>query len=42
MTANAFFEDVKAAEQAGIQGHIAKPVDIEALMNTLRFVLQHR
>ena len=35
MTANAFAEDVKAAEDAGMQGHIAKPVDISVLTKTL-------
>ena len=40
MTANAFREDVEAAEKAGMQGHIAKPVDVNALMNTLRSVLK--
>ncbi len=39
MTANAFQEDVEAAEKAGMQGHIAKPVDVEVLMKTLTEVL---
>ena len=39
MTANAFKEDELAAEQAGMQAHIAKPVDIGQLMNTLAEVL---
>ena len=29
MTANAFKEDEQAAEEAGMQGHIAKPLDID-------------
>ncbi len=40
MTANAFKEDIKAAEEAGMQGHIAKPVDVGVMMKTLADVLQ--
>ncbi|MCR5137672.1 MAG: amino acid permease [Oscillospiraceae bacterium] len=40
MTANAFKEDRTAALEAGMQAHIAKPVDIEMLMKTLASVLQ--
>lgn len=36
MTANAFTEDVSAALNAGMNGHIAKPVDTEILYETLR------
>ena len=39
MTTNAFKEDVDAAKEAGMQGHIAKPIDIAALQKTLREVL---
>ena len=39
MTANAFKEDIKAAEEAGMQGHVAKPVDVGVLMRTLTDVL---
>ncbi len=35
MTANAFKEDVDAALKAGMQAHIAKPIDIAVLMKTL-------
>ena len=35
MTANAFSDDVKAAEDAGMNGHIAKPIDIAKMMETL-------
>lgn len=35
MTANAFSEDVKNALQAGMNHHIAKPIDIAELMATL-------
>ena len=40
MTANAFQEDVKAAMDAGMQAHIAKPVDVDKLTEALRSVLQ--
>ena len=39
MTANAFREDEQAAEEAGMQAHIAKPLDIEKMMRTLSEVL---
>ena len=39
MTANAFKEDEEAAREAGMQGHVAKPIDIDALQKTLREVL---
>ena len=39
MTANAFKEDEEAAREAGMQGHIAKPIDINALQKTLKEVL---
>ena len=39
MTANAFPEDIKAAETAGMQAHIAKPIDINVLKKKLRSVL---
>ena len=35
MTANAFEEDRQAALRCGMNGHIAKPIDIEKLMETL-------
>ena len=40
MTANAFREDVQAAMDAGMQAHIAKPIDIGDLTKTLRSVLR--
>ena len=39
MTANAFQEDVRTAEEAGMDGHIAKPIDIAVMMQTLTEVL---
>ena len=39
MTANAFEEDRQAAFDAGMNGHIAKPVEMENLVKTLREVL---
>lgn len=35
MTANAFAEDVQASVEAGMDGHIAKPVDMTLLYNTV-------
>ena len=40
MTANAFKEDQRAAREAGMQAHIAKPIDVSLLMKTLASVLQ--
>ena len=39
MTANAFEEDKQEAARAGMNGHIAKPIDIKNLLNTLDRVL---
>ncbi|MBQ2218539.1 MAG: response regulator, partial [Firmicutes bacterium] len=39
MTANAFHEDVQAALDAGMQAHIAKPIDVDVLMDELQKVL---
>lgn len=35
MTANAFVEDKEEALKCGMNGHIAKPIDIKALLETL-------
>ena len=35
MTANAFEEDKREALRAGMNGHIAKPINIGELMNAL-------
>lgn len=42
MTANAFSEDIKAAEEAGMDGHIAKPIDIATMLATLKTVLRKK
>ena len=39
MTANAFEEDKQEALKNGMDGHIAKPIDIEKLFDTLSMVL---
>lgn len=36
MTANAYTEDISAALNAGMNGHIAKPVDTAALYRLLK------
>lgn len=40
MTANAFEEDKQLALEAGMNGHVAKPIDVEKLMETLREIIQ--
>ena len=39
MTANAFEEDKQEALKSGMNGHIAKPINIDNLINTLKRVL---
>ena len=39
VTANAFEEDRKVAMEAGMNGHLAKPYDIPAIMDTLKSLL---
>ena len=40
MTANAFQEDIKKAEEVGMNGHIAKPLDVPSMKATLQHVLK--
>ena len=40
MTADAFEDDVKACLEAGMNGHVAKPIDPEILFREMRKVLQ--
>lgn len=42
MTANAFEEDKQEALRNGMDGHIAKPINIELLFDTLNKVLTAR
>ena len=42
MTANAFKEDEEASAAAGMQAHIAKPIEIQTVLATMRDVLQKR
>jgi len=41
MTANAFSEDVQAAKNAGMNGHIAKPLDVLKMMEVLAEFLRN-
>ena len=40
MTANAFAEDIQAAKDAGMNAHIAKPIDISVMIETIAGVLR--
>ena len=42
LTANTFPEDVEASHAAGMTAHLAKPVDVQTLLVTLRRVLARR
>ena len=42
MSANIFVEDVWDAINAGMDAHIAKPVQVDALKTTIRQVLEGR
>ena len=42
MTANAFSEDVRTARGVGMDGHIAKPIDVSKMIQTLTEVLGER
>ena len=39
MTANAFEEDRQEALKCGMNGHLAKPIDVEVLLATLDKIL---
>lgn len=39
MTANAFEEDKREAFKAGMNGHVAKPIDVRLLMNEIARVI---
>nr|WP_249316772.1 response regulator [Gehongia tenuis] len=39
MTANAFLEDVAAALEAGMNAHVAKPIEIDEFYRTLQNVM---
>lgn len=40
MTANAFSEDIQAAKDVGMNGHIAKPIDVPKMLATLEEILR--
>ena len=40
MTANAFEEDKQEALRAGMNGHVAKPINIEKLLETVEEILK--
>ena len=40
MTANAFEEDRRAAIEAGMNGHLAKPIDTEKLFEVLAEIIR--
>ena len=42
MTANAFEEDKQAALEAGMNGHIAKPIEISKLLDTMKKYLANK
>ena len=42
MTANAFEEDKQKAFEAGMNAHIAKPISMDAILNTLDRILNNR
>ena len=42
MTANTFEEDRLAAEESGMNGFVAKPIDVEQLYRELHTILNKR
>ena len=42
MTANAFSEDVKDALDAGMDEHVAKPIDMERLKSVIKDIIKRK
>ena len=42
MTANAFVEDIRDAMEAGMNGHVAKPIDMGVLEQTIRTLFEEK
>lgn len=42
MTANAFDEDMKKSIECGMNGHLAKPIDIQQLTETIKKIFIER
>ena len=42
MTANTSSEDIQAARDAGMQGHVAKPIEVDKMIDTLIKILSER
>lgn len=42
MTANAFEEDRKRSMEAGMNGHVAKPLDMQEILKTIVDCIQHK
>lgn len=42
MTANAFDEDIKKAREAGMDGHVSKPIDMRLLIQKISEVVSHK
>ena len=42
MTANAFEEDKREAAAAGMNAHIAKPIQVEQLLSTLAEIIRQQ
>ena len=42
MSANAFAEDVMYAKEAGMNGHLAKPLDLPKILSTISACLEKK